>query len=247
MRKPDVIPCRKRISSLIRAHHFDPWDSPLQVGRFTVSHVQVPRADWHPSTFEFLPTDQVKVQGEYLKFKAGRDGLGASLVAIGRTPKKNARATFSQDRTYYGISAVVSFKGNECVVSFLDPLDEATVRVGRQTYPLAADDTTPLAVLLTRERPERPGLARLLDPDKYAETARLSRLSRLRPYEDKRVPLLLVHGLLDTPATWVPMVNALPLSPCVRAVAVTRYPVRPLPLPPVGRDKKSPPTGLGPS
>ena len=92
-------------------------------------------------------------------------------------------------------------------------MDEDTVRVGRHTYPLAADFTTPLAVLLTRERPEKLGLSRLLDPDKYAETARLS---RLRPYNDARIPLLLVHGLLDTPATWVPMVNALRTDPVIR-------------------------------
>ena len=202
-----------RVFSLIRAHNFDPWEAPLKVGRFSVTHKNVPRAGWHPSTFEFLPTDQVEVEGEYIKFKAIREGLGASLVAIGRTPKKNARATFSQDRTYYGISAVVSFKGDQCEVSFHDPLDEDTVKVGRHTYPLAADYTTPLAVLLTRERPEKLGLVRLFDPDKYAETARLS---RLRPYDAKRIPLLLVHGLLDTPATWIPMINALRADPVIR-------------------------------
>jgi pimeloyl-ACP methyl ester carboxylesterase len=202
-----------RVFALIRAHDFNPWSSPLQVGRFTFTHKHIPRAGWDPNVFEFLPTDQVKVDGEYLKYKATREGLGASLVAIGRTPKKNARATFSQDKTYYGISAVIAFKGNRCEVSFHDPLDEDTVKVGRHTYPLIADYTTPLAVLLTRERPERLGLARLLDPDKYAETARLS---RLRPYHDDRIPLLLVHGLLDTPATWVPMVNALRTDPVLR-------------------------------
>lgn len=202
-----------RVFSLIRAHNYNPWQSPLQVGRFTFTHKHIPRAGWDPNVYEFLPTDQVRVEGEYLKYKATRDGLGSSLVAIGRTPKKDPRATFSQSKTYYGVTAVIGFKGDRCEVSFHDPLDEDTVRVGRHTYPLIADYTTPLAVLLTRERPERLGLVRLLDPDKYAETARLS---RLRPYDDDRIPLLLVHGLLDTPATWVPMVNALRTDPVMR-------------------------------
>ncbi len=202
-----------RVFSLIRAHNYNPWDAPLQVGRFTFTHKHVPRERWHPSIFEFLPNDQVKVEGEYLKYKATRDGLGASLVAIGRTPKKDPRKTFSQDKTYYGISAVASFRGNQCEISFHDPLDEDTVKVGRHTFPLIADYTTPLAVLLTRERPEKLGLSRLLDPDKYAETARLS---RLRPYDDSRIPILCVHGLLDTPATWIPMVNALRMDPVIR-------------------------------
>ena len=202
-----------RVFSLIRAHDYNPWDRPLQVGRFTFAFQQGPRAHWHPRTYEFLPTDQVAIGGDYLKNRVERPGLGASLVAIGRTPKTNFRETLSQPRTYYGVSAVAEFQGNRCQVSFLDPLDNETVRVGRHTYPLAADFSTPLAVLLTRERPEKLGLARLLDPDKYAETARIS---RLRPYEDSRIPLLLVHGLLDTPATWIPLVNALRADPLIR-------------------------------
>ncbi len=202
-----------RVFALIRAHNYNPWSSPLKVGRFTFTHKHIPRAGWDPNIYEFLPTGHVEVEGEYLKYKATRDGLGSSLVAIGRTPKKDPGATFSQRKTYYGITAVIAFKGERCEVSFHDPLDEDTVKLGRHRYPLIADYTTPLAVLLTRERPERLGLARLLDPDKYAETARLS---RLRPYSDDRIPLLLVHGLLDTPATWVPMVNALHTDPVIR-------------------------------
>ncbi len=202
-----------RVFSLIRAHDFHPWDRPLQVGRFTFAYHQGPRASWHPSSFEFLPADQVEIGGDYIKQRVERPGLGASLVAIGRTPRGDFRETLSQPRTYYGVSAVAEFQGNRCRISFVDPLDRETVQVGRHTYPLAADFTTPLAVLLTRERPEKLGLARLLDPDKYAETARLS---RLRPYDDGRIPLLLVHGLLDTPATWFPLINSLRADPLLR-------------------------------
>ena len=202
-----------RIFSLIRAHDYNPWTAPLKVGRFAVTYNEVPRAGWNPATYEFLPTDQVEVGGEYIKYVSVRKGLGAALVAIGRNPKLDAHKTFSQTRTYYGVTAVVAFKGNTCRVSFHDPLDEETVRVGRHTYPLKADFTTPLAVLLTRERPEKLGLVRLLNPDKYAHTARLS---RFRPYDKNRIPLLLVHGLLDTPATWMPIINALNSNPVIR-------------------------------
>jgi pimeloyl-ACP methyl ester carboxylesterase len=203
-----------RIFSLIRAHDYNPWQSPLKVGRFTFTYDKIPREGWLPSLYDFLPTDQVEVGGEYLTSRATRDGLGASLVAISRTVKADALRTFSQNRTYYGVTATSTFKGDTCIISFQDPLNDSTTKVGRHTFPLAADFTTPLAVLLTRERPERLGLARLIDPDKYAETARLS---RLRPYDKNRIPLLLVHGLLDTPATWMPMVNALRMDPVIRA------------------------------
>ncbi|MBJ7256870.1 MAG: alpha/beta fold hydrolase [Akkermansiaceae bacterium] len=203
-----------RIFSLIRAHDYNPWTAPLQVGRFTFTYDKIPRAGWNPVLYEFLPTDQIEVGGEYLTDRVTRDGIGTSLVAITRDVRINAHKTFSLDKTYYGVSATAVFRGDICKISFHEPLDVSTVRVGKHSYPLTADFTTPLAVLLTRERPERLGLARLLDPDKYAETARLS---RLRPYNKNLIPLLLVHGLLDTPATWMPMVNALRQDPVIRA------------------------------
>lgn len=202
-----------RMFSLIRAQDYQAWSKPMVFGRYQFTWKAAPRAGWLPNTYEFLPADQVEVGGDYLQHMAVRDGLGATLVAIGRTEKKDFRANFSQARTYYGVTAVARFRKNVCEVSFHDPLDQDTVTLGSHTYPLAADFTTPLAVLLTRERPEKLGLVRLLDPDKYSETARLS---RLRPYDQERIPLLLVHGLLDTPATWVPMVNALRADPLIR-------------------------------
>ena len=62
-----------RIFSLIRAHNFNPWALPLKVGRFTFTYKKIPRAGWNPSIYEFLPTDQVEVSGEYLTSRATRD------------------------------------------------------------------------------------------------------------------------------------------------------------------------------
>jgi pimeloyl-ACP methyl ester carboxylesterase len=83
----------------------------------------------------------------------------------------------------------------------------------RSTLPLAADFSAPLAVGLASERPEKLGLVRLLRPDKYADTARLA---RLQPYDPDRTPVIFVHGLQDTPASWAPMINALRADPEIR-------------------------------
>jgi triacylglycerol esterase/lipase EstA (alpha/beta hydrolase family) len=65
-------------------------------------------------------------------------------------------------------------------------------------------------MLLSRERPDKLGFIRLLRPEKYADTARLV---RLQPFDPRRTPVIFVHGLQDTPVSFVPMVNAFRKDP----------------------------------
>ncbi len=109
-------------------------------------------------------------------------------------------------RIYYGVTAVARFKGRRCVLSFEDPLSQETTEVHGRTYPLAADFTVPVAVLLARNDPKKLELTRLLNPAKYAETARIA---RLQPYDPNKSVVLVIHGLMDSQATWAPMINAL--------------------------------------
>ena len=107
---------------------------------------------------------------------------------------------------YYGVTAIARFDGRRCVLSFEDPLAEETIQVDGHTYPLAADFTVPLAVMLASTNPKKFELSRLLNPAKYAETARIS---RLQPYDPNKAVVLVIHGLMDSPATWTPMLNSL--------------------------------------
>src|SRR5437773_1118744 len=72
--------------------------------------------------------------------------------------------------------------------------------------PLGADLPASYATLLAREKPQQLALARMLRPQEYAATARVA---RLEPYNPNKTVLLVIHGLMDTPATWVPMLNDL--------------------------------------
>ena len=71
----------------------------------------------------------------------------------------------------------------------------------------------PLAVMLAKENPKKLELTRLLRPAKYAETARIA---RLQPYDPNKTVVLVIHGLMDSPATWTPMLNALRGDPEIR-------------------------------
>jgi len=199
-----------RIIATIRDAKLDPWTQPLRVpangGEFLLTHRPDPRPQWNPALYEFIPADQFDIRGTYVNERTTRDGIGAPLVAVGRELNKEARSNFTTDRIYYGVTAIASFEGHRCVLSFEDPLAVETVRIDGRIYPLAGDFTVPLAVMLASTNPKKFELSRMLNPAKYAETARIS---RLQPYDPNKIVVLVIHGLMDTPATWTPMLNRL--------------------------------------
>ena len=199
-----------RVFGTIREAKLDPWTQPLRVpadgGEFVLTHKPDPRPQWNPALYEFMPADQFDIRGTYVTHRTSKDGVGAPLVAIGRKPRGDYRETFSMPHVYYGVTALARFEGRRCVLWFEDPLDTETVSFGGRSFPLAADFTVPLAVMLAKENPKKLELARLLRPAKYAETARIA---RLQPYDPNKTVVLVMHGLMDSPATWTPMINAL--------------------------------------
>ena len=64
----------------------------------------------------------------------------------------------------------------------------------------------PIAVLLAQQNPRELEISGLLRPDNDADTARIA---RTRPYDPNKTVVLIIHGLKDSPATWVPMLNHL--------------------------------------
>jgi pimeloyl-ACP methyl ester carboxylesterase len=68
-------------------------------------------------------------------------------------------------------------------------------------------------MLLAQEKPQKLGLVRLLRPEEYAATFRVA---RFEPYIPEKTVVLVIHGLMDTPATWAPMMNDLRGDPEIR-------------------------------
>src|SRR5262249_51478805 len=107
---------------------------------------------------------------------------------------------------YAPITAIVRFAGREARLEFIDPLNTASIKLDRQVVPLAANFSAPTAVLIVRERPERLGLSRVMNPGAYADTAMLCRFQQFDPM---RTPVIFVHGLQETGASWAPMLDSL--------------------------------------
>jgi pimeloyl-ACP methyl ester carboxylesterase len=193
-----------RIMGTLRSSGLKPWAAPVKVGSRTLAWKRDPRPEWNPAKFDFIPTDQLAIKGKYVSDRELREGLGAPLVA--RRVADPAHELAATSHFYYTATAVARFEGARCVISIDQPLERETVRVGSHTFPLAADYTAPLAMMLVEMDPKELGLPRLLRPAEFADTTRIARLD---PYDPDKTVVLLVHGLNSSPATWFPMINHL--------------------------------------
>jgi pimeloyl-ACP methyl ester carboxylesterase len=203
-----------RVFSTIRKGHIDAWSKPLAVPGYVITHRKDTRLLWDPVNFEFIPCDELTIGGTAFTERARRKGIGATLLAIREIPVKDFQKRFLRTaHVYYGVTATATFQGNRCEISFDDPLAKETVKLAGRDFPLAGDFSTSVAMFLVREQPEKLGFARLVHPDKYKDT---TLLFRLQPYDPKKIPVLFVHGLQDTAATWMPMLNALLDDPQIR-------------------------------
>ena len=206
-----------RMVGIIKARRIDPWTKPLEVpvgnGTLLLTNKRDPRPMWNPSLYDFTPADEFTIGGTYVKEHVTRPGIGAPVVAVGKQLNKEWRTNYLTKRIYYGVTAVARFQGNRCILSFEDPLEKETVSVDGQTMNLAADFTVPLAVMLASGGPQVPKLERMLFPEKYAETAHLA---RLEPYNPNKAVVLVIHGLMDSPSTWAPMIIKLRSDPEIR-------------------------------
>ena len=218
-----------RVFSVIRDAPFEPWTRPLNVpapsgGEYLLTHRAIANRLWRPQDYELIPADELDVRGKFVVPRLTREGAGAALVAVRRERAPQIPLRFAPPRVYTAVTAVAQFTGRKCEIQFIDPLASETVSISGRTLPLHADFTAPIALGLTREHPEKIGFAAMLNPEKFAYT---ERFIQVQPYDPNKIPVVFVHGLQDTPVSWVPMVNALWSDPVLRRnyqVCVFSYP-----------------------
>jgi pimeloyl-ACP methyl ester carboxylesterase len=206
------------IFGVIHGAKLDPWTQPFRFGannELTLTGKKDPAKPEHnPALYDLIPTDQINFHGTYVKEDVTKEGIGAPLVAVRHLTAAEAAALFMAPAVYYSVTGVAEFEGSRCTLSIKDPLAGETATVEDHSYPLAANFTASLALVLAQEKPQKLGLIRLLRPEEYAATARVA---RTEPYNPNKAVVLVIHGLMDTPATWVPMLNDLRGDKDIRA------------------------------
>jgi hypothetical protein len=109
-----------------------PWRHPIKVetkeGKYLLTSPQPTDADHDPSRYELFPADTLKISGKV--FKATRSsvsGIGAPLVAVGRSETPDFRRQHRRRHIYAPVTAVIRFSGREAQLDFIDPLESERI------------------------------------------------------------------------------------------------------------------------
>jgi len=104
---------------------------------------------------------------------------------------------------------------HRCVLELYDPLLSTDIQVCNRNVPLEADFSTPLAFFLDDPQFQETDTSTLglFDP---GTKKGIKGLFMVEPYDPKRIPVVLVHGLWSSPTTWMEMFNDLRAFPEIR-------------------------------
>lgn len=178
---------------------------------------------WDPQVFDYLHSAyEVSVTGVTNQYVSR--GLGAPLVGIveNAEQKPNFGRFYPPKVAAYPVSAVMLFDPVQKTDAGLtrtiklvlyDSLRVESVQIQGKTISLEADFTTPLGLLLRNVKPFELGLRNLIHSDIEVQKAGVY---MLEPYRTDKIPVVLVHGLMSSPLTWVPMFNDLRGDPELR-------------------------------
>src|SRR5206468_5482184 len=201
----------------IEQANLQPWRQSITVvtdqGNYILTSPKPVDAEHDPSRYELFPTDTLKVGGTFFQNHQIVEGIGAPLVAVGRWENPQFHQQYKLARVYASVTAVMKFSGRRAELDFVDPLMTERSNLGSRVFPVAADFDVSIAMLMARERPERIGFSRLLRPEKYANT---TALVQLQQFDRRRTPVIFVHGLQETGASWAPMIDSLRDDPWIR-------------------------------
>lgn len=207
-----------RVIESLEASEMVPWSQKLTVpndgGAYQLkARVTFTEKRIHPERFRMIPTDRYTIGGSYFQHQDKHAGVGAPVAVVLKNPGKGTKYDLDDSNVYGTATVTLSFRGRDAELLLHESLRKDQVTIGGKTFPLAADYSTPLALMIHNTKVEKLGIRRLLIPDRYAATARMT---RLQIYDPERIPVIFVHGLDSTPATWTPLINAMRDDPEIR-------------------------------
>jgi pimeloyl-ACP methyl ester carboxylesterase len=200
-----------RLFEVIHESDFQPWKTPVicpgAEGNWTFSMTHDGKPEHNPAFFRILPADRFTFRGKLVGDRSVKAGIGAPMVIASKGFDPTKFDPFIQGKkVYYGVTEVLQFNGRRCTAAFYDPLATETVAFGGRRFPVAADFTAPIGLALAELKPRKTEIASMFNPSEFASS---TRLARFQPYDPKKIPILCIHGLGDSQATWAPMIEAL--------------------------------------
>ena len=192
----------------------DPWSGTMNFpgtsGNFRIKGGHPPGSK--PLEHKLIPTDALGFRGRIAESKSNVEGLGAPLVEVGALDQLG-RLKIRDNLPLRNLTAVVRFEGNLARLELVDPYQVERISLNGRDRRLSADYGACIMLGMSKARVDKLGLVRLLHPSRYNDSANLN---FMQPYDPKRIPVLFVHGLDSTPATFAPMYFKLLHDPEIR-------------------------------
>lgn len=169
---------------------------------------------WQPDDFDgLLPIGYYETNA--IREKHQRRGVGIPVVV---RRKGTGGREFIRELGVFPATMVLAVDQSDgcdssnalhsCRLQLHDPMRVDTVEINGQRYPISKDTTAPLVYALQGE-----GWSFLNDFLNPLSGQQAGRLYMLEPYQPNKIPLVLIHGLLSDPFTWVEMINQLIVHP----------------------------------
>ena len=178
---------------------------------------------WDPGAFdELISAYKINTKGLWNRYFD--PGMGAAMIGIVQNPSEKVHwgGFFADQKAAYPVTVMLLFdaprmEGSKRHVNaqlvFYNPLTLDHVTLEDQKIPLEIDYSSPLVIQLEHLDPSSMGLLAMFNSDKKINDAGLF---LLEPYNPDKIPVLMVHGLMSTPETWVNMFNDLRGCPEIR-------------------------------
>lgn len=219
--------CVSELIDIYKKRSAEEWQNvkPVEIGNTIYNFSFAPKSEYTLNPYSFTdvrPSYQIKAVG--LTNNYYTSGLGAPLVGLVQSPRSNPEwgRFYPPRQAAYPVTAILKFNEAEyedskrivsCSFELYDCLATNSVELQNQLVPMEADFTTPMAVQLENIKPFQIGLRNLLKSDEQIKDAGLI---MLEPYRADKIPVVMVHGLMSSPLTWVPMFNDLRGDPQLR-------------------------------
>ncbi len=210
-----------------RAHKEDPWTDQSGIKAFgTTYDLKIRRKGctiWNPNVFDSITAaNEIKIGGFRNAYFS--KGLGAPMVGYVDDPRSHADLDtyFPVKGAAFAVTALLDFgqpmefefeRRRTVELAFYNSVLADHTLINGTAVPLEADYTTPLAVLMSRIQAPDQGLQALFKSNRYIPR---TGMRMLQPWQADKIPVVMVHGLMSTPETWLDMFNDLTGDPQLR-------------------------------
>lgn len=188
-------------------------------GRTYVIHVAPsgPRGIYDPQAFQSIKSLK-HVKHGLCKRCIAEEGAGAAYCVRWKVPTRSPLKPFLSSRGYFQpVSSTLNFSNSVtssqrvATLTFHDPTTPQKVTIGKSSFPLAADFTSPIEDIASDINETFLGVQGVFNPRQQDAELRM-----LEPYDPQRIPVVFVHGLLSHPRMWRDVLNELRADPALR-------------------------------